>query len=238
MEETDTLLNQSLENTSVVDQIIERITQSIVEGELKPGDKIPTEYELAKSLHVGRNSIREAIKVLTHFRVLTIERAKGTFVSDSFQGKMLDPLLLGLILQKDNFTDIMGLRQVFDTGIIGVVVNKNDSIDLKAIDGALENLHTALFSRKPDPEDVLQKDCLFHMAVSNSLNNPLVTQVANYVDRITIPSRTVTMKAILKQHDEESFFKLHQSIVDVIKNHRADKVYEIVQEHYQYWRKN
>ena len=49
---------------SVVEQIVDSIVNAIIEGELKPGDKIPTETELCNSMNVGRNSVREAIKIL------------------------------------------------------------------------------------------------------------------------------------------------------------------------------
>ena len=52
---------------SVVQIIIDRLTGAIIEGELKPGDKIPTEPELAEELQVGRNSVREAIRILVAY---------------------------------------------------------------------------------------------------------------------------------------------------------------------------
>ena len=56
--------------------------------ELRPGDKIPTEAELAESMGVGRNSIREAIKILVYLGVLEIRRAEGTFVCEGFSESM------------------------------------------------------------------------------------------------------------------------------------------------------
>ena len=59
-------------NESVVDQIITRITDAIISGELQPGQKIPTENSLSEAMNVGRNSVREAIKVLEAMGVLNI----------------------------------------------------------------------------------------------------------------------------------------------------------------------
>ena len=53
---------KKIKNKSVVQTVVDSITKAIISGELKPGDKIPTEMELAESFGVGRNSIREAIK--------------------------------------------------------------------------------------------------------------------------------------------------------------------------------
>jgi DNA-binding FadR family transcriptional regulator len=83
----------------VVQRIVDSITGAIVEGRLRPGAQIPTEMELSESMGVGRNSVREAIKILEAMGVLDIRRAEGTFVVQGFQNRMLDPLVYGLILE-------------------------------------------------------------------------------------------------------------------------------------------
>ena len=75
---------KKIKNKSVVQTVVDSITKAIIAGDLKPGDKIPTEMELAESFGVGRNSIREAIKILVYYGVLEIRRAEGTFVCDGF----------------------------------------------------------------------------------------------------------------------------------------------------------
>ena len=61
---------KKIKNKSVVQTVVDSITKAIIAGELKPGDKIPTELELAESFGVGRNSIREAIKILVYYGIL------------------------------------------------------------------------------------------------------------------------------------------------------------------------
>ena len=56
---TDKFMQASLANKSVVDRIVDQITNAVINGELKPGDKIPTEPELCETFRVGRNSVRE-----------------------------------------------------------------------------------------------------------------------------------------------------------------------------------
>lgn len=75
---------KKINRSSVVQRVIDRLTEAIVSGELKPGDRIPTEMELAEQMGVARNSIREAVKILVYIGVLEIRRADGTFVCDGF----------------------------------------------------------------------------------------------------------------------------------------------------------
>ena len=60
---------KKIKSKSVVQTVVDSITKAIIAGDLKPGDKIPTEMELAESFGVGRNSIREAIKILVYYGV-------------------------------------------------------------------------------------------------------------------------------------------------------------------------
>ena len=69
-----------IKNESLVQRIINKITDSIIAGELKPGDKLPTEMELIAAFQVSRNTVREAIRTLIAYGVVEIRRPEGTFV--------------------------------------------------------------------------------------------------------------------------------------------------------------
>jgi GntR family transcriptional repressor for pyruvate dehydrogenase complex len=66
--------------------ILNMITDNIISGTLKPGDKLPTEIELAESLGVGRNSVREAIKMVSSFGAIEVKMGSGTFIANSMPG--------------------------------------------------------------------------------------------------------------------------------------------------------
>ena len=106
-------MNKPLSTGSVVEQIIRRLTEALSNRELQPGQKIPTEMELCESLQVGRNSVREAIKILVAMGVLEIRRSEGTFVCRGFSSRMLDPLVYGLILEGGGSGKLIELRRIF-----------------------------------------------------------------------------------------------------------------------------
>ena len=75
----------------LTDRVADEIVRSIIGQKLKPGDKLPNEFELAKTLGVGRSTLREAIKTLVSRSVVEIRRGSGTFVS-ARSGVSEDPL--------------------------------------------------------------------------------------------------------------------------------------------------
>ena len=114
MEKTS-FLKEPVGGQSVVNKIVDNITNAIINGELNPGDKIPTEAELSESMGAGRNSVREAIKVLEAYGVVHIKRAEGTFVSQEYDSRMIYPVLYGIIPVSYTHLDVYK-RQLCDRG--------------------------------------------------------------------------------------------------------------------------
>ena len=125
---------KKIKSKSVVQTVVDSITKAIIAGDLKPGDKIPTEMELAESFGVGRNSIREAIKILVYYGVLEIRRAEGTFVCDGFNKIMIDPMIYGVILhQSRDYVNLMELREMMEVGVMRLAIVKYEESELEKL---------------------------------------------------------------------------------------------------------
>lgn len=122
---------KKINRSSVVQRVIDRLTEAMLSGELKPGDKIPTEMELSEQLGVARNSIREAIKILVYIGVLEIKRADGTFVCNGFSESLIDPMIYGIILNQQNSQDLNELRAMVETGVMRLAVEKSSEEEIR-----------------------------------------------------------------------------------------------------------
>ena len=106
---------------SVVDQVMDGIISQIIDGTLHPGDKLPTEMELCKQFGAGRNSVREAVKKLQAYGILYIKRADGTFVSENYNQKMLDPMLYSIILQKNSWQEFVEIANAAQNPMLATI---------------------------------------------------------------------------------------------------------------------
>lgn len=70
---------------SAVDIVINRIVDDVLTGRYKPGDKLPTEMQLAEMMSMSKNTVREAIKILVAYGAVEIRRPEGTFITHSFK---------------------------------------------------------------------------------------------------------------------------------------------------------
>ncbi len=99
-----------ISQTTVVAQVMARLKELIASGKYRPGDRLPSEQELATEFGVGRSSIREAIKAFQHLGVLTSRAAKGTFVCER-SSISTEATTWALLLGEDDMMDILELRQ-------------------------------------------------------------------------------------------------------------------------------
>ena len=178
MDQTPSYL-RNLKKESVVQSVINCLTDAMRSKELKPGDQIPPEPELAASLGVARGSVREAIKILAYLGVLESKRSEGTFVCNGFQESMIDPMVYGIILNQDSFENLMELREMTEAGSMRLAMRKHDEEEMAELESLLESMKTAL--ETPEPVDAFfQADNLFHEKISQMGKNPWRTRSAGW----------------------------------------------------------
>lgn len=205
-----------IDNTSIVQQVIDRLTYAMIYKELRPGDKLPTEMELAASFGVGRNSIREAIKILVSFGVLEIRRPEGTFVSSGFSDKMINPLLYGIILeQSDSLDSLKELREWIDYGILELAISKAEPEDLFQLEEQLKKLIAEIDGG--NVEKVFIADDHFHEAISTAAHNSLLGQIARLVRTLTSEIRMKTIANMMKYGKRDELKRAHEDLFKVVK---------------------
>lgn len=210
-----------IDNTSVVQQVIDRLTYAMIYKELRPGDKLPTEMELATSFGVGRNSIREAIKILVSFGVLDIRRPEGTFVASGFSDKMINPLLYGIILdQSDSIDSLKELREWVDFGILELAMEKAKAEDVFQLEEKLHKLFAKIDSG--NVEDVFIADDEFHEAISTAAHNSLLGQIARLVRTLTSEIRMTTIRNMIQAGKNDELKKAHEDLFKVVKFKKDD----------------
>ena len=230
-------MSVSLANKSVVERITDQITNAIINGELKPGEKIPTEVELCESFGVGRNSVREAIKILEAYGVLEIRRADGTYIRQQYDNKMLYPVLYGIILQKDSKNQVVERRKVIDVGIFQEAMKRMSEEKIKELEEELGRMKEEIYKENASPSEMFDSDVRFHAIIVGILDNRLLESIGDYVDKITMQSRIETINYILENKFQDDFIELHKEIINMFKEKQENKIIEIIDKHYKYWEK-
>ncbi len=224
---------KKIKNKSVVQTVVDSLTKVIIAGDLKPGDKIPTEMELAEAFGVGRNSIREAIKILVYYGILEIRRAEGTFVCNGFNKVMIDPMVYGVILhQSDDYTNLMELREMMEVGVMRLAIAKYNEEDLKKLHEKLMILKEEIAKGPKNVENAFIADNVFHDTVSEMGHNPIVDRINNVVREMTYKMRYSSLKNMIESGRGEELYKAHETIYEKILNRDTSNLNEDIQRTY------
>ena len=223
---------KSLKSESVVQRVINCLTDAMVNKELKPGDKLPTEPELAAAFGVARTSVREATKILTYMGVLESRRSEGTFVASGFQESMIDPMVYGIILnQGEDFQSLIELRELTEVGILRLAIKKQSREGLDLIRQRLEEFEAA--AREGDVlEAVFQADNNFHDAVSALCQNSLVDKINRVVRMLTYAVRHDTVETMLTTGRVHELIQAHWRIYEVLSDKTEAGLEEIIHNTY------
>lgn len=201
-------------NESVVNEIIKRITDSLKREDLKPGDKIPTEVELMESLGVGRNSVREAIKMLSAMGVLEVKRGSGTFVATKVSPAIFNPLIFSLIIEPKSNEDLYELRVMYDGMVLMIAIDKATNEDIIAIEEVLNKAKDLLQKRQGTIEEFVQLDVDFHLEILKATHNPLIECIGKTIIEL-FPK--YIKKSLSQKNGIKRSVDNHGSILDIIK---------------------
>ena len=224
-----------VKNPSVVQQVIDSLTEAMIQKELRPGDKIPTENELSESLGVARNSVREAIKILVFLGVLEIRRPEGTFVCNGFSESMINPMIYGIILnQGDSWDSLMELRELIEVGIMRLAVKKEEPEQLDVIRQKLDDFEAAASGEAGADivEASFRADDAFHEAVSALCQNELVDKINRVVRTLTYSVRHKTVETMIKTGRSREHIDVHWKMYDMLVSKNLDGLEEFIHSTY------
>lgn len=169
---------------SISEIIVQRITDALISGELKPGDKIPTEVEFSEKLGVSRNAVREALKVLVAFGVLEIRRSEGTFVVEEYNNKLLDPLLYGLILSEHSMEELLEVKiAIANSALYLAILNASDE-DICKLREYGEEFKNVMNEKPADIEKMYQASKRFNEYLSEISQNRMLYQLDSIIRKI------------------------------------------------------
>ena len=119
---------------SAVDRVLNVFKEALITGRLVPGDRLPSEIELSRSLSISRGSIREAMKILAAFGIVEIRRGDGTYITKSDHKVIFDPLLFSLILSNANVKELVELRELMGFAIVRLIIENAGEAELHSIE--------------------------------------------------------------------------------------------------------
>ncbi|NSW83579.1 MAG: FadR family transcriptional regulator [Syntrophothermus sp.] len=213
-----------VKRTTLPDKIAEDIKGIILEGRLKPGDKLPTERELAEQFNVGRTTIREALKALAAMGLITRTR-EGTIVNTDVLSFVRDPLIRKLILEHITIKELFEARRLLEVQLAGLAAERASDEDLEEIGRALKEMQEEL----KVPQKFINSDIAFHEAIAKAAKNKVLVELFIAVRGLLWAAQVAVV--MYSPGVMERSLDYHTRIYGAIKDRRKDEAATIMEKH-------
>ncbi|KEA65419.1 Lactate-responsive regulator LldR in Enterobacteria, GntR family [Marinobacterium lacunae] len=160
---------RSVKQPKLSDVIMQRIEEMIMEGTLRPGQRLPPERELAIEFDVSRPSLREALQKLAAKGLLVSRQGGGTYVAETLGDGLVDPLLDLFRTHPEAQYDLLEFRHALEGVSAYYAALRSTDADRKVIRARLEDLERYHQQKAFDKE--VSADVEFHLAIAASTHN-------------------------------------------------------------------
>lgn len=168
---------EPLERSTFPERIVEKIRNAIEEGSLRPGDRLPSEMELAETFGVGRTSIREALKALVLMGILTRSNA-GTFVSNESQTRIREAFAYYLVNRDSDIQSIFEVRRIVEIEIAGLAAERATERDIAELRTINAEADTTPIEDRTARNRI---DTAFHLAMARSTGNVYLFELCSLI---------------------------------------------------------
>ena len=208
----------------VSDEIIEQIKNLILNGELKPGDQLPSEANMATQMNVGRSTIREALKVLTHLGFIE-QKKRVRVVSENVREMLAPHEIVERFKKQRNVLEMIEFRKIVEPDMASLAATRSDTTDVATLHKDVE----AMTESQNDAEKFLKHDHHFHLHIAQGAKNQILIEVIQGIQdmlektqgHIIRKSTTISPRSL----------EFHRKIFDAIKKGKPEQARKNMYEH-------
>jgi GntR family transcriptional repressor for pyruvate dehydrogenase complex len=217
---------EPLSTTRVADEVFERLRSRILSGAYQPGEKLPTERDLAETLGVNRASVREALKRLEFLELVEVVHGQGTFVRELGASSALQ-LVEALLRDRRTVTaDLMAQLLEFRRRVT------LDVVELAARNGTPEHVERAraLIEREAqqgtDPQSALDLDIQMNALLGEASGNLLYQFVTNLFSKLV---RRLGPLYYNRERDHQRSLETHRQLLAAIERRDPAQARRIIE---------
>jgi GntR family transcriptional repressor for pyruvate dehydrogenase complex len=207
------------------ENVIEQIMDLIKSNELKPGDKLPPERELAEKLSISRGSLREAFRVLESRGLIKSKPGGGRFIREVKKEALIDTENVILNLEKSSILELLEAREIFEVKIVEVAAQRATTEDIELIEKALNKMGE---EEELKDDKKTESDTEFHLAIASASHNFVFINIIRLHLDLLKETREKTWKIPGRREEQQ---EEHQAIFKAIKEHNSKKAGEAMLKH-------
>lgn len=215
---------EKVERVNADVMVADRLKKWIIDSNLQPGDRMPTEQQLSEELGVARHTLREGVKRLSQFGIVESKTGSGMFISDISFDNMSEYMMF--LMQRGDIMhqDILNIRSVLEEYSAGLAAEKADAAHVEKLRAVLEDMREARGGK--DWERYVQCDIALHLCIAETTGNVLLIGIVSAIRQL-IQSFMISLDP--KTVDRSC--REHVHLVDAIARHDPEAARSIMREH-------
>ena len=191
----------------------------IFSGDVGPGERLATEFELCEEFGVSRTVIRDALRVLNSKGLIESRPHSGTLVRGIENWNLLDPQMINWALNMGDregfFTMLMETRSALEPSVVEIAANRASDAEIAKIDAACRRMEAAAAVHPPELEAFNKADIDFHLAILDATHNLILRQFGALIRVALLASFGLALE---DEEISQDSVDAHRAVVDAIKN--------------------
>ncbi len=221
---------QRVKAPKISDAIVEQLEALILQGILKPGERLPPERELAQRLEVSRPSLREAIQKLETLGLVETRQGGGTSVTAVLAPAFTDPLVQLFQRHPETVYDLLEFRHVLEGAAAAYAAGRATDVDREILRRRFQAMEDA--NRGGDPGAEAEADAEFHLAIAEAAHNVVLLHIMrglfDLLRRGIVASRA---RLYSKEGVREVLLRHHRGLLDAVVAGDAPAAREAAHDH-------
>jgi GntR family transcriptional repressor for pyruvate dehydrogenase complex len=203
------------EEAQVSDQLRRQLVRRIESELLEPGDRLPSERELANLTGVSRTSIRQALYDLERRGYVQRVPRVGTIVAPKDRPDVSENLFGSLTHNERVMKEVMDLREVIEPPIACRAAQRRSNDELEEILAPVRGAEKELLETFPSRERIQQFDVAFHTAIAELTHNTMLTRLMEVTSEWASPSRKISIQTRKRMESSvRAHRRIYRAIVD------------------------
>jgi GntR family transcriptional regulator, transcriptional repressor for pyruvate dehydrogenase complex len=173
---------------AAADEAMAEIKRKILDGELGPFQRLPSEKDLAEALGVSRPTVREAVRGLTTLNILEVRHGDGTYVTSLEPALLAAPMDFLFKIEETSLVALTEIRRVLETGVAELAAVKASDTDISRLFVLAHQYGDAI----DDIDRCIELDLQFHTALAEAADSPILASMLSTVAALGVSSRQRT----------------------------------------------
>ncbi len=161
------------EDTSLA--VARKLLNYLLTSDLRRGDRLPSERELAESAGVSRPVMREALKALGFLGLIEVRPGDGTFLANTQSALLPKVIEWGVLLGEKTTHDVIEARTHIEVAVARIAAERRQDTDIDKLGAHLETMRNAL----DDKETFQHADIAFHLTLAETSRNVVFADILN-----------------------------------------------------------